>query len=60
LERVVRSSLAGPAVRVIVVNAVDEPAANFYRRHGFHDAPTVPLRLLLRFDEAAKALGLTP
>lgn len=56
LERVVRSSLSGLAVRVIIV---DDVAASFYRRYGFHDAPTVPNRLLLRFDEAAKALGLT-
>lgn len=58
LERIVRSSLAGPAVRVIIVDAIDETAATFYRRYGFRDAPTVPNRLLLRFDEAAKALGL--
>lgn len=59
LERIVRSSLAGPAVRVIVVDAIDESAAAFYRRYGFHRAPTVPTRLLLRFDEAVRALGLT-
>lgn len=59
LERIVRSSVAGPAVRIIIVDAIDEPAAVFYRRYGFRDAPSVPKRLLLRFDEAAKALGLT-
>ena len=35
-----------------------ETAADFYRRYGFRDVPTVPMRLLLRFDEAAHALGL--
>ena len=58
LERIVRSAHTGPAVRVIIVDAIDETAADFYRRYGFRDAPTVPMRLLLRLDEAAHALGL--
>ena len=44
LERIVRSGQSGPAVRAIIVDAIDETAADFYRRYGFHDAPAVPMR----------------
>jgi predicted N-acetyltransferase YhbS len=59
LERIVRASLVGPAVRAIVVDAIDSHAAAFYRRFGFTDAPTTPLRLLTRFESAARSLDLT-
>jgi ribosomal protein S18 acetylase RimI-like enzyme len=60
LERIIRASLAGPAVRAIVVDPIDNHAAAFYRRYGFTDAPTTPPRLLMRFDSALRSLATEP
>ncbi len=45
--------------RVVVVDAIDEPAASFYRAHDFQPSPTNPRRLVLKLSTAARALELT-
>jgi GNAT superfamily N-acetyltransferase len=45
--------------RVVVVDAIDDSAASFYRAHDFRPSPTNPLRLILKLSTAAHALGLT-
>jgi GNAT superfamily N-acetyltransferase len=44
--------------RVVVVDAIDESAANFYRAHDFQPSPTNPHRLVMKLSTAARALGL--
>jgi GNAT superfamily N-acetyltransferase len=44
--------------RVIVVDAIDEAAARFYRAHDFQPAPNDPHRLIMKLSTAAKALGI--
>lgn len=44
--------------RVVVVDAIDEAAAAFYRHHDFQPRPDDPHRLVLKLSTAAKALGL--
>jgi len=45
--------------RLVVVDAVDENAASFYRHHDFKPSPTDPRRLIMKLSTAAHALGLT-
>jgi GNAT superfamily N-acetyltransferase len=45
--------------RLVVVDAVDENAASFYRAHDFKPSPTDPRRLIMKLSTAARALGLT-
>ena len=45
-------------MRAIVVHAIDERAAAFYRRLGFQASPRNPLFLALTLDKAAKACRL--
>jgi GNAT superfamily N-acetyltransferase len=45
------------AARLIVVDAVDEPAARFYARHGFVALPEHPLRLYRRMKDIRTSLG---
>ncbi len=42
--------------RLIVVDAIDEPARRFYEHHGFHAAPTRPARLFRKASDVAAAL----
>lgn len=44
--------------RVVVVDAIDESAASFYRAHDFQPSPTDPHRLVMKLSTAARALGL--
>lgn len=44
--------------RLVVVDAIDESAASFYRAHDFTPAPTDPRRLIMKLSTAARALGL--
>lgn len=44
--------------RLIVVDAVDDGAAGFYRVHDFEPSPTDPYRLIMKLSTAARALGL--
>lgn len=54
LERAVEAS-ARAAARLVVVDAVDEQAAAFYRRYGFRPCPD-PRRLVRKVSEVATAL----
>jgi GNAT superfamily N-acetyltransferase len=45
--------------RLIVVDAVDENAASFYRAHDFKPSPADPRRLIMKLSTAAHALGVT-
>jgi GNAT superfamily N-acetyltransferase len=44
--------------RVVVVDAVDENAASFYRTHDFKPSPADPPRLIMKLSTAAHGLGL--
>ncbi len=44
-------------MRAILVHALDEDAANFYRKNGFLDSPTDPCVLMLPLDAARRALA---
>jgi GNAT superfamily N-acetyltransferase len=44
--------------RVVVVDALDERAASFYRAHDFQPSPTDAHRLVVKLSTAARALGL--
>lgn len=43
--------------RVVLVDAIDDGARAFYERHGFQPLPAQPLRLVMKLNTAAKALG---
>jgi len=45
--------------RLVVVDAVNEDTASFYRAHDFQPSPTDPLRLIVKLSTVAQALGLT-
>jgi GNAT superfamily N-acetyltransferase len=44
--------------RLVVVDAIDENAASFYRAHDFHPSPTGTRRLIMKLSTAARTLGL--
>jgi GNAT superfamily N-acetyltransferase len=44
--------------RIVVVDAIDDDAASFYRAHDFQPSPTNPHRLVLKLSTVARALGL--
>jgi GNAT superfamily N-acetyltransferase len=44
--------------RIVVVDAIDESAAGFYRAHDFQTSPADPLRLVLKLSTIACAIGL--
>jgi GNAT superfamily N-acetyltransferase len=44
--------------RLVVVDAIDEHAASFYRAHDFQPSPTDPRRLIMKLSTAARALSL--
>lgn len=45
--------------RIVVVDAIDESAASFYRAHDFQPSPSDPYRLIMKLSTSARALGLT-
>jgi GNAT superfamily N-acetyltransferase len=45
--------------RLVVVDALDENAASFYRAHDFQPSPTDSRRLIMKLSTAAHALRLT-
>jgi GNAT superfamily N-acetyltransferase len=55
LRRAVAASDAA-AARLVVVDAVDERAAGFYRSHGFIDLPENPLRLYRKVSDVRHSL----
>ncbi len=54
LIRVVRAS-EQVAVRAVVVHALDDNAASFYERFGFHPLATTPLTLMVTLAELRDA-----
>lgn len=58
LERVVLANQQGPAARVVLVDALNESAADFYRHHGFSAVPGRPLRLVQKMSAIESSLGL--
>lgn len=44
--------------RLVVVDAIDDPAAAFYAAHDFVPTPGDPRRLVIKLSTVAKALGL--
>lgn len=44
--------------RLVVVDAVDSNAADFYRAHDFQPSPTDPCRLIMKLTTTARALDL--
>jgi predicted N-acetyltransferase YhbS len=44
------------AARLVLVDAIDDAAAAFYRRHGFTPAPENPMRLYRRMKEIRASL----
>jgi GNAT superfamily N-acetyltransferase len=44
--------------RFIVVDAIDEPASDFYEHHGFGRLPGMDQRLVMKATDAARSLGL--
>jgi hypothetical protein len=44
--------------RLVVVDAVDTNAADFYRAHDFQPSPTDPSRLTMKLSTTARALDL--
>ncbi|MCC5952693.1 MAG: GNAT family N-acetyltransferase [Acidimicrobiia bacterium] len=44
--------------RLIVVDAIDEPATDFYRHHGFRPTQADPGRLVMKASTAAASLGV--
>lgn len=44
--------------RLVVVDAINEDAAGFYRAHDFQPSPADPKRLILKLSTAARALDL--
>ncbi len=45
--------------RLVVVDAVDNNAADFYRAHNFLPSPTDPCRLIMKLSTTARALDLS-
>ncbi len=45
--------------RIVVVNAIDESAASFYRAHDFQPSPMDQQRLVMKLSTAARTLGIT-
>lgn len=44
--------------RLVVVDAADSNAADFYRAHDFEPSPTDPYRLIMKLSTTARALDL--
>jgi hypothetical protein len=47
------------AVRAIIVDAIDESAASFYRHFGFESSPLSPSTPMLPLETARRVLGTT-
>jgi GNAT superfamily N-acetyltransferase len=58
LQRVIRAS-DEIAVRAIIVDAIDESAASFYRHFGFESSPLSPSTPMLPLETARRVLGTT-
>jgi GNAT superfamily N-acetyltransferase len=58
LQRVIRAS-DEIAVRAIIVDAIDESAASFYRHFGVESSPLSPSTPMLPLETARRVLGTT-
>ncbi len=45
--------------RLVVVDAIDETAAAFYRKHGFIGCPGRPDRLVVKASDVAASIGIS-
>lgn len=62
LSEALRKALAAgesAAARLVVVDAINQQAADFYRHHGFITAPEHPLRLYRRIKDVRASLKST-
>jgi hypothetical protein len=50
LQRIARSATDGPAVKVILVDALNDRVAEFYTEHGFRPLPVGGGAMYLRVD----------
>lgn len=57
IEKMIEAIVVGGG-RLIVVDAIDETAAGFYRHHGFRPTPADPARLVTKASTAAVSLGI--
>jgi predicted GNAT family N-acyltransferase len=57
LEKVLQAIAIGGG-RLIVVDAIDNNAAGFYRHYGFVPTPTDPRRLVMKASKAAASLAI--
>ena len=57
VDAIARALRAEPAIFALVVDAKDDPALGFYRRHGFRPFASRPLTLYLPIAEAARRLA---
>ncbi|MGF1667403.1 MAG: N-acetyltransferase [Acidimicrobiia bacterium] len=57
LEKVLQALVVGGG-RLIVVDAVDENAAGFYRHYGFKQTPADPGRFVMKASTAAASLAI--
>lgn len=59
-EALLSAATAGSLIgaRVLLVDALDENAAHFYRRYGFEVSPTHPRQLLIDLRVVAASAGL--
>ncbi len=59
-DAVLRSVAAGRGIgaRVLLVDAIDPPAASFYQRFGFEPSPIHPLQVMLDLRVAEASAGL--
>ena len=56
LDRVVRTSDHGAAARFVLVDALTQETAAFYRKLGFVDVPNKPRQLVLKVSNAAASV----
>lgn len=57
LQRILEAVVVGGG-RLIVVDAIDEPAVAFYQHHGFRPTPADPTRLVMKASTAAASLAI--
>lgn len=55
--RTIVAAARGAGGRVVVVDALDDSAAAFYRAHDFAPTPHDPRRLVMKLSTVARALG---
>jgi GNAT superfamily N-acetyltransferase len=56
--KIIATAARSAGGRLVVVDAIDDNAAAFYRAHDFKPTPSNPHRLILKLSTVANALGL--